>query len=89
MSFVVYIIRNAQSELYTGMTANLLERLNSHNSNQVVTTRGRGPWEVVITEKCDSRMLARNREKYWKSAAGRRRRRAILDNQELPFEYRG
>ena len=57
------------------MTQDLDSRLRSHNLGDVKSTKPYGPWEVVYSEEYDTRDEARNREKYLKSAAGRRWRK--------------
>ena len=53
-------------------------RLNSHNNKEVKSTKSYVPWQVVHTEEFSTRLLARDREKYLKSAAGRRWRKNNL-----------
>ena len=60
------------------MTSNLEKRLKTHNSNSVKSTKPYSPWEYVHTEDFEFRMEARKREKYLKSAAGRRWRKNNL-----------
>lgn len=53
------------------MTNNLDRRLKQHNDNENIGTRGKGPWFLVFSKKCDSRAEAREEEKYFKSGIGR------------------
>ena len=77
--FLVYVL---QSELdgsyYVGMTSNLGQRLRYHNRGKVKSTRSKRPWRVVYQESFTTRLEARSREKYLKSAAGRRYRKSTL-----------
>ncbi|WP_340075493.1 GIY-YIG nuclease family protein [Leptobacterium sp. I13] len=50
-------------------------RLKQHNAGKTTSTKAFIPWEIVHTEVYDTAELARNREKYLKSAAGRRWRK--------------
>jgi len=69
----LYILRNLTSgRTYTGITDNLERRLKEHNLGRHSYTKRYIPWEVIYTEFLDSRLKAREREKYFKSAAGRR-----------------
>jgi len=47
-------------------------RLKQHNSGQTVSTKPFIPWEIVYFEEFTSRLEAVKREKYFKTAAGRR-----------------
>lgn len=49
--------------LYTGYTTNLKRRLKMHESGKGAKyTRGRGPFEMVYTEKLDTKTAALQRE---------------------------
>jgi putative endonuclease len=49
--FFVYVLRNAEGTLYTGIAKDVDARLAQHNANAGARfTRGRGPWQVVHTE---------------------------------------
>ena len=43
----VYVLRNPLGRLYIGLTADLLRRLEQHNSGQSKGTKMHGPWELV------------------------------------------
>lgn len=61
--YFVYIIRNDFGKLYTGITKNPIERLNSHNSKQGSEfTKGKAKFGIVFTEEYDSLSGARKRE---------------------------
>ncbi|MEO6346453.1 MAG: GIY-YIG nuclease family protein [Aquaticitalea sp.] len=60
------------------MSSDFMERLNTHNSGSVKSTKAFVPWELVYSEQYSTRMDARKREKYFKSAAGRRWRKNNL-----------
>ena len=69
----VYILRSEKDgSFYVGMTSNLSLRLEYHNGGRVKSTKSRKPWVILHTEEYETREEARNREKYLKSAAGRR-----------------
>ncbi|MDE2071612.1 MAG: GIY-YIG nuclease family protein [Patescibacteria group bacterium] len=72
MAFV-YILRSTINEItYVGSTLDMELRLREHNSGKNVFTRRHRPWRVVYQEKFEILGQARAREKYLKSAAGRR-----------------
>ncbi|WP_133756857.1 GIY-YIG nuclease family protein [Gelidibacter sediminis] len=54
------------------MSSDFEERLKTHNFGQVRSTNAFKPWELFHLEKFETRIDARTREKYLKSAAGRR-----------------
>lgn len=69
----VYILKNNNfSKTYTGSTNDLDRRLQEHNSGKNIATRRFMPWSIVYTEQVEILSEARKREKYLKSAAGRR-----------------
>ena len=73
MSWNVYVLRSLSSNLYyVGMTENIERRLSEHNSGKSKFTSGHVPWELVYVEAAESALDARSREKYLKSAAGKR-----------------
>ena len=75
----VYILRSKfDGSSYVGMTSDHQARLKTHNQGRVKSTKSKVPWELVHLEGFDSRQEARDREKYFKSAAGRRYRKNIL-----------
>ena len=56
MNYTVYIIYSSISNLhYIGHTNNLTERLNRHNQNRNKFTKGKGPWELVISHCVNSK----------------------------------
>ncbi|MEX0362599.1 MAG: GIY-YIG nuclease family protein [Allomuricauda sp.] len=57
------------------MSTNIERRLKEHNKGKTESTKSCTPWEVVHTETFETRTEARKREKYLKSAAGRRWRK--------------
>ena len=70
--YIVYILQDTSGEMYKGMTNNLERRLTEHISGQARSTRHLKEIRVVYTESFPDRTSARIREKYFKSAAGRK-----------------
>ena len=65
----VYIVKASDGSLYTGITNNLVERINKHNFSNKGSKylRGRRPVELVYTETYDTQTEARKRESVIKS----------------------
>jgi len=57
--------------IYVGMTSNLEERIQRHNSGREKTTRAYQPFELIYSEDQPTREEARKREKYFKSGVGK------------------
>ena len=71
--FYVYVLRSAKDKFfYVGFTKNLRARLESHNKGLVPSTRLRTPFDLVYWEGCLNQADATRREKYLKSAWGKR-----------------
>jgi putative endonuclease len=70
----VYILKSINfRKTYTGSTSRTLDqRLSEHNSGLSTYTKRYLPWELIYFEEYDNLTEARLREKYLKSAAGRR-----------------
>ena len=76
---IVYILKSERhGSYYVGMSSRPESRLKEHNDGRVKSTKGKGPWKMVHQEEFENRVEARKREKYLKSAAGRRFRKNIL-----------
>ncbi len=77
--FYVYILKSKKDySQYVGLSKNTEERLKEHNAGRVKSTKPKIPWNLIYKEPCSTLLDARKREKYLKSAAGRRFRRKIL-----------
>lgn len=71
--FYAYVIKSLKAEyFYKGHCENLEKRLKEHNSGMTVSIRNYIPFIVVYFEEYKTRQEAIEREKYFKSAAGRR-----------------
>ena len=71
--FIVYVLKSTIAEKhYVGFTENLSRRLIEHNSGKSKFTSGYIPWKVIYTEEVPDRTQARAREKYLKTAGGKR-----------------
>ncbi|WP_139855432.1 GIY-YIG nuclease family protein [Aequorivita sinensis] len=77
--YYVYILYSKEFErMYVGMSKDCTKRLKEHNSGKTQSTKAYIPWEIIHTEEYLTRKEAREREKYLKSAAGRRWRKINL-----------
>jgi putative endonuclease len=76
--FYVYVLKSKKDcSQYIGLSQNVKERLKEHNAGSVTSTKPKRPWQLMYTESFTTRLEARKREKYLKSAAGRRFRKEI------------
>ena len=80
----VYAIKSQiKNWLYVGQTNNLERRLKEHNSGNNTSTKAYAPFTLVFSESFENRMEARKAEKYYKSAAGKRKlNKMLLGGQE-------
>lgn len=70
---IVYVIRGTTCKSrYVGITKNLKERLERHNSSRNKSTKNRGPFKLIYSEDFSDYVEARKREKFFKSGAGRK-----------------
>ncbi|PWK20413.1 GIY-YIG nuclease family protein [Xanthomarina spongicola] len=77
--YCVYILySDTYDKYYVGMSHNVQSRLKEHNRGKTKSTKAYTPWRVVHIEKFETRILARNREVYLKTAAGRKWRKSNL-----------
>ena len=71
--FYAYVIKSLHHNfIYKGHCENLEERLKQHNLGKTDSTRPYIPFELIYKEEFNLREEAIERERYFKSAAGRR-----------------
>lgn len=71
--FYVYILKSREADKsYVGHTDNLDRRMSEHNSGKHFYTKRYMPWEVLYVEEFENIEEAIKREKYLKTASGRR-----------------
>lgn len=71
--YYVYILQSKKDkQFYTGYTNDLNTRLKLHNAGKVESTKNRLPVELVYYEVCLNQQDATHREKYLKTAWGKR-----------------
>lgn len=71
--YVYILVSLKDGKTYTGMTQNVGKRLQEHNAGRHVYTKLHCPWKVLHVEEFSTLAFARKRERYYKSAAGRKR----------------
>jgi putative endonuclease len=68
-----YVIRSKKdNKFYTGTTFDLRKRFSEHNGGKVVSTKNRGPFELIYYEGCMNKDDAFIRERYLKTGTGKR-----------------
>ena len=78
----VYVLKSLVSgKVYVGMARDVSVRLEEHNAGKSKFTKGHKPWQIVYREGHPDWVSGRVREKYLKSAAGKRwmRTQKIID----------
>ncbi|MDZ7367689.1 MAG: GIY-YIG nuclease family protein [candidate division KSB1 bacterium] len=69
----VYVLQSEKDKnFYVGFTKNLIQRLAAHNEGKVASTKNRVPFKLVYWEGCLHQNDATKREKYLKTAWGKR-----------------
>ena len=77
--YYVYALRSlADRKFYVGLTRNLPARVQAHNFGRVSSTKARIPFELVYWEGSLNVHDAARREKYLKTAWGKRYLKARL-----------
>ena len=70
--YTVYAIKSLSSNyVYKGLTSDLEERLRRHNAGLEKTTKPYCPFKLIYKKEFETRLEARNHEKYLKSGIGR------------------
>ncbi len=81
MDYYVYVLQSERDgSYYRGQTRNLEARIKQHNQGKVKYTKGHMPWKLVYSEKFSTRAEALERERYFKTASGRRYLKKILED---------
>ena len=71
--FYAYVLKSIKDgSAYKGHCENIQDRLKQHNSGKTKSIANKTPFEVVYFEEFKTREAAIKREKYFKSAAGRK-----------------
>ncbi|MGB2867605.1 MAG: GIY-YIG nuclease family protein [Bacteroidota bacterium] len=79
--YYVYVLHSLTDKFfYTGYTSNLQQRVQQHNEGTVPSTKKRVPLELIYWEGCLNQQDATRREKYLKTAWGKRYIKSRLKN---------
>lgn len=77
--FYAYVLKSVEHDyFYKGHCQDIEERLKQHNAGTTPSIKPYAPFVVVYYEQFSTRDAAINREKYYKTAAGRRFLKAKL-----------
>jgi putative endonuclease len=68
----VYYLKSTLDAATIGMAKDVIARLKEHNAGKNRYTKGHLPWEILYTETYPDWATARLREKYFKTAAGKK-----------------
>jgi putative endonuclease len=72
MFFTYIIYSDSYKQFYVGSTQDLEERLMRHNADHSKSTKGKGPWKMVMTFSFNTRAEAMELEKKIKKRGIRR-----------------
>jgi len=76
--YYVYVIKSASHKyIYVGLTNNYKRRIKQHNEGKERTTRHYRPFKSILLEEFETRIEAREREKYLKSGVGKERLKSL------------
>jgi putative endonuclease len=79
--YYTYLLQSEIDKMfYTGYTKDLRKRLEEHNKGLVQSTKNRRPLKLVYYEGCLTQKDATQREKYLKTAWGKRYLKNRLKN---------
>jgi len=79
--FYVYVLQSEKDKkFYTGYTHDVSSRLKQHNGGEVESTKNRRPLKLIYWEGCLNQKDALYREKYLKTAWGKRYLKTRLKN---------
>jgi len=70
---VYWLISEDGKRTYVGSSNDIKRRIEEHKNKKVTSTKNFGKLKGCILEDFCSLVEARHREKYWKSAAGRKK----------------
>jgi len=84
IEFVVYILKNKDGLYYIGQTNNFPRRFQEHNdATRMGWASRRGPWEVLFSQKVNSRSEALKRERFLKSLKNKSTLLSYIESQKL------
>lgn len=85
LPYCVYVLRSEKDgNFYVGFTTDLVKRLADHTAGRVGSTASRRPFTLIHAEHYFAEVDAIRREKYLKTAKGRRALRLMLHDTLAP-----
>lgn len=80
MYYVYAISSKIKKYIYVGLTNDIKRRFSEHNRGKERTTKSYCPFILIYLQKFNTRVQARNREKYLKSGVGKEFLKCIVSN---------
>ena len=80
MNFVYILVSQRDKKHYVGYTEDLRKRISAHNRGMVTSTKYRVPFQLIYYEACRNKTDALHRERYLKTAYGKRYLKNRLKN---------
>lgn len=81
--FLYILYSKNHIKTYTGISNDLQRRINEHNAGRSKFTKKFMPWKLIYSECLSNRQQAREREKYFKSAAGRKKIKVMMEEMNI------
>ncbi|WP_309614857.1 GIY-YIG nuclease family protein [Flavobacterium sp.] len=79
--YYVYAISSLERNyIYVGLTDNLERRFFEHNNGKNKTTKPYLPFKIIYTQEFETRLEARQKEKYFKSGIGKEKLKIIQES---------
>ena len=73
MYYVYILLNDSKTRTYTDVTDDVDKRPDEHNAGRVKSSNPYRPYKIIYTESFETLSEARQKEKFYKSATGRRR----------------
>jgi putative endonuclease len=92
LPYCVYVLFSEKdSLLYTGFTANIAQRIETHNAGGAKSTASRRPLKLIFCEFYLFEEDARKRENYFKTTMGKKAIKLMLNNtlEKLGYKKQG
>lgn len=81
MGYTVYAISSlSRNYIYVGMTSQIQQRIQRHNSGRNKTTSPYRPFKIIYSKYFNTRINARKHEIYLKSGSGKEFLKKLIDN---------
>ena len=89
LPYCVYVLLSIKDRiLYHGFTTNLEARLKDHAAGRTMSTRKRRPFVLIYAEYHLKKTDALRRERYFKTAQGRRMLKLLLRDTLFDLKYK-